>query len=128
MPGHQSEDDLRRLMEEAREMGLLDGLARKAMVEEAIASVRLDRDETARTYAVQSARLAIEVTAGLIPGKDPDPEYTRRYVVTSDDWHKLDDRAKQTKLAETYGQAVGYAQLLINPSRFNWVRVDWIYF
>jgi hypothetical protein len=123
MPGQQRPEELRQLMEEAKEMGLLPEL----MMQEAISSVALDNGETARTHVVQSARMAVEVTAGLIP-EQPEQEYTKRYVVLSDDWYKLTDREKQVKMAETYGQAIGYAQLLINPSRFNWVRVDWIYF
>lgn len=75
---------------------------------------------------MESARIIIEVTAGLIPGRDPDPAYTRRYGVTSDEWENASD--KSVLLAERNGTALGYAgALMAMPERLNWVRVDWIW-
>lgn len=76
-----------------------------------------------------SARVIIEVVAGLIPGRDPDPELTRRWAITSDDWYGADDdTARAVLLATRNGQALGYAQwLMLQPDRLNWVRVDWIW-
>lgn len=90
-------------------------------------------DEQVDKSKARSARVIIEVVAGLLPGKDPDPEFTRRYAVFSDDWAAaeavVDDPAAQARLlAETNGRALGYAALLMmQPARVNWVRTDWIY-
>lgn len=80
----------------------------------------------------REARIVIEVVAGLIPGRDPDPQYTRRYVVYSDDWAKAKEDetglALGRLLAESNGQAIGYAEyLMMQPARVNWVRTEWIY-
>lgn len=76
---------------------------------------------------MESARVVLEVTGGLIPGR-PDSELTRRWALTSAKWHDLDDRGKSTALAELNGQAQGYAGLLmLQPDRLNWVRLDWVW-
>lgn len=90
--------------------------------------------------APEQARVIIEVVAGLIPGKDPDPAYTRRYVITSADWHAAVVRDHETGpaggdnahrvrlLTETNGAAQGYAAwLMAQPDALNWVRLDWIW-
>jgi len=75
--------------------------------------------------ADSSARLIIEVVAGLIPNT-PDPRYTRRWGVTSEEWLNAEDEGML--LAERNGQAQGYAAwLMMQPDRLNWVRLDWIY-
>lgn len=106
-----------------------------------------------------SAKLIIEVTAGLLPpeiqwGDDPDeiakrlgtlgddavfpasgftrnrpePQFTRRYAVDSEEWHAADDIGKAELLATRAGAAQGYAGwLMLQPDRFNHVRVDWIW-
>lgn len=75
----------------------------------------------------ESAKLIIEVTAGLIPGKDPDPEFTRRYALTSSEWEAAAENTGPM-LAELNGRAAGYALLLqLQPDRLNWVRTDWIW-
>jgi hypothetical protein len=80
----------------------------------------------------RTARIIIEVVAGLLPGRDPDPEYTQRYVIYEDDWaaakHDETGLTLGRLLAETNGRANGYAQyLMMQPDRVNWVRTDWIY-
>lgn len=76
---------------------------------------------------MESAKLIIEVVAGLLPGKDPEPEFTRRWAITSQEWHESQDQSGL--LAERNGQAQGYAALLmLQPDRLNWVRTDWIWF
>ena len=73
-----------------------------------------------------SAKILIEVVAGLLPGKDPDPRYTRRWAITSEEWRDAEDEG--TLLAERNGQAQGYAAwLMMQPDRLNWVRLDWVY-
>lgn len=76
--------------------------------------------------ATEPARVIIEVLAGLIPGT-PDPEFTKRYAITSQEWQDAGERQHQL-LAEVNGKAQGYAALLmLQPERLNWVRVDWIW-
>lgn len=78
------------------------------------------------TPEVERARVIVEVVAGLLPGKDPDPGYTRRYAITSAEWQESSRQADL--LAEVNGKALGYAGLLmLQPDRLNWVRVDWIW-
>lgn len=75
----------------------------------------------------KTARVIIEVVAGLLPGRDPDPEFTRRYHITSEEWAAA-GKDQSTLLAERNGIALGYAGLLmLLPERLNWVRVDWIW-
>ena len=76
---------------------------------------RLTRDQG----VVVGARSAWEVTAGLLPGQ-PDQQFTKRFFLTSAD--------PDEKFAELHKQAIEYAESLIDPSRLNWVRVDWIWF
>lgn len=99
---------------------------------------------------MESARAAIEVTAGLIPGQAM-PEYTRRWGITSANWHEETNRDRDEYnasvaedsehihpmattrqgelLTSTQGQAMAYAQMLmLQPNMLNWVRVDWVWF
>jgi hypothetical protein len=77
---------------------------------------------------MESAKLIIEVVAGLLPGKDPEPEFTKRWAVTSDQWYAAGtDEAKLDLLADRGGKADEYAASLRNPGRFNWVRTDWVW-
>lgn len=73
----------------------------------------------------ESAKLVIEVTAGLIPER-PEDEFTRRYAMTSRQWDDADN--KGVALAELNGRATGYAgSLMLQPDRLNWVRTDWVW-
>ena len=75
----------------------------------------------------ESARVIVEVVAGLLPGKDPEPEFTRRYAITSQEWQDAGDKRSEL-LATVNGKAQGYASLLmLQPDRLNWVRLDWIW-
>ncbi len=74
-----------------------------------------------------SARVIVEVVAGLIPGQQPEQEYTRRWALTSAEWEAAGS-AQSEALAVLNGKAQGYAGLLmLQPDRFNWVRTDWIW-
>lgn len=76
---------------------------------------------------MESARVILEVVAGLIPGK-PQPELTRRWALTGREWNDLDSEGKSAALAEINGRAQGYAGLLmLQPDRLNWVRLDWLW-
>lgn len=74
----------------------------------------------------QTARVLLEVTAGLIPER-PEPELTRQYAITSEEW-AADAGNQGRMLAEANGKALGYANLLmLQPDKVNWVRTDWIW-
>lgn len=80
---------------------------------------------------METARFAVDVVAGLIPGRDPEPEYTRRWVVTSKQWQEAGEKpdGQSELLAETAGKACGYATLLmLQPNRLNWVKTEWVWF
>lgn len=75
---------------------------------------------------MQEARVVVEVLAGVLP-QQPEDEFTRRYAITSEEWHA--NGANQSQLlAEVNGKALGYAGLLmLQPDRVNWVRTDWLW-
>jgi hypothetical protein len=86
-----------------------------------------------------TARAIVEVTAGVIPGQ-PMPELTKRWAITSEQWAEASAFKPTTPeeeyaphpmsvlLAETQGHAQGYANLLmLQPDRYNYVRMDWIW-
>lgn len=76
-----------------------------------------------------TARILLEVVAGLVPGKDPIPEYTRQWAITSAQWEEATAQGSAAELlADRNGRALGYAALLaLQPDVINWVRFDWIY-
>lgn len=78
---------------------------------------------------MENARLIVEVVAGLLPGKDPDPQFTRRFAITGREWREAHESGTVGELlAKTNGQAQGYAALLmLQPDRLNWVRTEWIW-
>lgn len=75
---------------------------------------------------MESAKVIVEVVAGIIP-EQPEPEFTRRWAITGDEWEALG--AEQANgLAQLNGKAQGYSMLLmLQPDRLNWVRTDWIW-
>lgn len=85
---------------------------------------------------MESAKLILEVVAGLIPGQ-PEPEYTRRWVVTSSEWEEAERKDDEVDPEHAFHRALliafraaeadEYARLLRNPGRFNWVRTDWLW-
>lgn len=74
---------------------------------------------------MESARCCWEVVAGLIPGKNPEPEFTKQWWITSAQWASDDGLALWEKGRD---EAYDYAKTLLDPNRLNWVRVDWIWF
>jgi hypothetical protein len=80
------------------------------------------------TTTTETARLVLEVTAGVIPGK-PEPDLTRQYALTSSQWAQAgEDGIQLNILAELNGKAQGYAAaLMLQPDRYNFVRVDWLW-
>lgn len=70
---------------------------------------------------MESLKCSVQVIAGVIP-EEPMPEFTR-------EWHftKKDMDNPPTYIDKT-GSAMNYAMSLQNPERFNWVRLDWIWY
>lgn len=74
-----------------------------------------------------TAKLGIDVVAGVLPGTPMD-ELTRRYFLSSDDWN-AEGADQSALLSEINGRAQGYAALLmLQPDRVNWVKTEWIWF
>ena len=69
---------------------------------------------------MEPLKLAIEVQAGIIPG-EPMSEFTKAWHLTSEEYDDPD-----TYFAKA-GAANLYALTLQNPSRVNWVRLEWIW-
>lgn len=85
--------------------------------------------DVADGMAYASARIGIEVTAGLIPGK-PDAEFTKKWFITSDVWRRMNegDPDARAHFIRVAGESREYAATLEDPRRLNWVRRDWVYF
>ena len=76
---------------------------------------------------MQSARVLVEVVAGVIP-EQPEPEFTRQWGITTQQWEEAAGGEQSALLADYNGRAMGYAMLLmLQPDRVNWVRTDWIW-
>lgn len=73
---------------------------------------------------MEATRCVFEVTAGILP-MEPEVEFTRRFVLTANEW----DRGQGwDRFLEVQKEAMAYAtELQQRPSRFNFVRVDWIW-
>jgi hypothetical protein len=65
------------------------------------------------------ARCAFEVVAGVIPGQ-PMAEFTKQWWLATGD--------PDERFQELYTEARRYAESLIDPSRLNWVRLEWVWF
>jgi hypothetical protein len=74
----------------------------------------------------EAAKLIIEVTAGIVPGTVM-PEHTRRFALTSAEYHTEDKLAQERAWDRIHGEAIMYASRLMNPNYLNWVRLDWIW-
>lgn len=82
----------------------------------------------------ESARVIIDVQVGVMPG-EPEPQFTRRWVITSDEWEEAQARDAVCDDAHAFSSlllltsraaaADEYARLVRNPARFNWVRTEW---
>lgn len=71
-------------------------------------------------------RCAWEISAGIIPGQ-PDPQLTRRVFLTSDEWDGGSVEGVDRLMAKQ-GEAMMLALSLQNPSRTNWVSLEWIWY
>ena len=81
-----------------------------------------------------TARVGLDVVAGLVPGRDPMEELTRQWFISSDDWHAKDGTEQEGEhqvnlLCDLAGKGTAYATyLMLQPDRVNWVRLDWVWF
>lgn len=96
-----------------------------------MANINQGDDNPSKIANMESARIIIEVTAGVMPGT-PMQEHTKQFVITSDQWYaqgKYEGKAKEAQLEilQVYGFAQEYMRNLMNPQAHNWVRLDWIY-
>ena len=76
-----------------------------------------------------TAKMGIDVVAGILPGT-PEDEFTRRWFLTSRDWQAADTLEKQLHLlCDIAGQANAYATyLMLQPDRLNWVKTEWVWY
>lgn len=76
---------------------------------------------------MESARVIVEVVAGLVPGT-PMQELSKRWALTTAEWEGMDNDGRSCALAELNGRAQGYAGLLmLQPDRLNWVQMYWLW-
>lgn len=64
------------------------------------------------------------VRAGVLPGQ-PDPDLTRSFVITAGEW--ADDTSRDRVWLERQGAATVYALSLQDPSRVNWVAMEFVW-
>jgi len=79
----------------------------------------------------QSARVLIEVVAGIVPNTIM-PEYTKQFAITSDMWYaqgEYEGKKEEAtmEMLKIYGTAMEYVRHIMNPQMVNWVRLEWIY-
>lgn len=81
-------------------------------------------------------RCLFTVTGGIGVGV-PDPKVTRTWQYMDDDWQrdiKLMADAKATgkpavrKLDTMKAEAFSYAQVTADPEKWNWVKLDWVWY
>jgi hypothetical protein len=80
---------------------------------------------------MQTARVLIEVVAGIVPNTIM-PEHTKKFAITSDQWYAqgtYEGKEEEAKMEclKVYGFAQEYMRNLMNPQLVNWVRLEWIY-
>lgn len=68
----------------------------------------------------ETARVLLEVVAGLLPGTAM-PEYTRQWGITEKQWHANDEA-----VGRVTGECDAYATKL-RASGLNWVQTTWLY-
>lgn len=76
-------------------------------------------------------KAAWEVRAGLIPGQ-PNPEFTKRFLYTSDDYvedgEHAQDFAYQTVFNALQFEAMSYCLQMSNPKVNNWADLTFIWY
>lgn len=79
-----------------------------------------------------SARLGIQVDAGVVPG-NPMSQYSRQWFISSSEWAEaredLTGMEQAKLLADVNGKAQAWAMyLMLQPDRVNWVKTEWVWF
>lgn len=74
-----------------------------------------------------AAKAFFTVTAGII--LDERPEFSRQWGYTSLDYEADMERGPDevTRLAKMREEAFGYACELVDPTRVNWVRLEFVW-
>ena len=76
----------------------------------------------------KQVRVAVDVVGGVLPGT-PEEEFTRRFFVTSEDWHADEGKNQAELLADLAGKSSAWATyMMLQPDRFNWVKLEWVWF
>lgn len=71
-----------------------------------------------------ATKMMIEVTAGIVPGRE-EKEFTKQYLYMSDDYDSdLKLPPHQQKMGFLMAEAYEYARALPVPHALNWVTVD----
>jgi hypothetical protein len=70
---------------------------------------------------MQPLKCSIVVTAGVVPGA-LDPSVTRRWDFTEKEFNS------PPLYIDLSGAAMNYSFYLMNPQRFNWVKLEWIWY
>jgi len=83
---------------------------------------------TEQTNQARTAKCGVDVVAGVLPGT-PEPEFTRQWFITSEEWHADDGKHQAELLSDLAGRASAWATyLMLQPDRLNWVKTEWIWF
>ena len=98
------------------------------LVENPTRSEEMTEEQEEHPAGIQSARCGVDVMAGVLPGT-PEDEFTRRFYITSAEWHNAKGDEQAHLLTDLAGKANGYATyLMLQPDRLNWVKTEWIWF
>lgn len=89
------------------------------------------REDVAAPVASVCLKAAWEVRAGLIPGQ-PMPEYTKRFLHTSEDCEEDGRHAKEFAYHPIFmkrmAEAASYHQQVSNPQALNWAELTFIWY
>lgn len=77
---------------------------------------------------METARCGVDVLVGVAPGT-PEPEFSRQWFITSEEWYANDGADQAHLLSDLAGKASAWATYaMLQPERFNWVKVEWVWF
>jgi len=83
-------------------------------------------EETQQEF--KQAKCGVDVLAGVLPGT-PEEEFTRRFFITSEEWHADEGKNQAELLSDLAGKATAWATyIMLQPDRFNWVKLEWVWF
>ena len=80
------------------------------------------------TQEFKTVRCGVDVHVGVLPGS-PDPAMSRQWFITSEDWHADEGKNQAQLLSDMAGKASAWSTYaMLQPDRFNWVKVEWVWF